>query len=164
MNLPNYDQPPAHSALPPGIQRPGPHDFQEILDVWERSVRATHYFLNEDDVLLFRALIPQYLELVDLYCTRDAAGAISGFLGVTADKIEMLFVRPSERRSGIGGALLRFAVEQLGLRRVDVIEQNQQAITFYQKAGFTVAGRTETDGMGRSYPLLQLEYGTAVVG
>ncbi|TCZ74180.1 GNAT family N-acetyltransferase [Flaviaesturariibacter aridisoli] len=153
----------AHPSVPGGIQQPGTHDFQEILDVWENSVRATHYFLKEADILLFRALIPQYLELVDLYCTRDATGAISGFLGVAAAKIEMLFIRPDQRGLGIGGTLLSFALHRLGLRRVDVNEQNTQACAFYRHAGFTETGRSDKDGMGMPYPLLHFTYdaGTA---
>ena len=158
MNQPAKPLPFVHPAVPGGIRQPGPHDYQEILDVWEHSVRATHYFLEEIHIQLFRALIPQYLELVDLYCTRDAGGAISGFLGVSSEKIEMLFVRPDQRGLGIGGALLAFALRQLGLRRVDVNEQNIQACGFYRHAGFAITGRSATDSMGMPYPLLHFEY------
>ncbi|GAB4091348.1 GNAT family protein [Flaviaesturariibacter terrae] len=148
----------APASGPAGIQRPGHDDYQELLDVWEHSVRATHYFLNEEDMLLFCALTPQYLELLDLYCMRDAGGRISGILGVGSEKIEMLFVRPDERGRGLGRELLHFALQELGLRRVDVNEQNEQACRFYRAAGFGVAGRTTTDGIGMPYPLLQLEW------
>ncbi|TCJ12692.1 GNAT family N-acetyltransferase [Flaviaesturariibacter flavus] len=140
------------------IGRPGSTDFEEMLELWERSVRATHFFLREEDIVRFRALIPRYLELLDLYCTRDATGAISGFLGTAGGKIEMLFIRPDQRGRGIGSALLRFAVHGLGLRQVDVNEQNGQAKTFYLHAGFRIAGRSERDGMGKPYPLLHMEW------
>ncbi|RYZ21398.1 MAG: GNAT family N-acetyltransferase [Chitinophagaceae bacterium] len=149
---------PANTELGLHIGRPGTNDFEEILEVWESSVRATHFFLREEDIIRFRALIPRYVELLDLYCTRDADGAISGFLGTAGGKIEMLFIRPDQRGKGIGSALLRFAVHDLGLRHVDVNEQNGQARTFYLHAGFRIAGRSEKDGMGKPYPLLHLEW------
>jgi putative acetyltransferase len=144
------------TALP--IGRPGTHDFEEILELWEESVRATHFFLREEDIVRFRSLIPHYLELLDLYCTRDADGAISGFMGSASGKIEMLFIRPDQRGRGIGRALLRYAVDSLQLRKVDVNEQNGQARDFYLHAGFRIAGRSEKDGMGKPYPLLHLEW------
>lgn len=38
---------------------------------------------------------------------------------------------------------------------VDVNEQNEQAVGFYKRMGFTVIGRTGMDGLGKPYPLLQ---------
>jgi putative acetyltransferase len=140
------------------IERPGTNDFNDIMEVWEASVRATHFFPNEGDFSRFRELMPRYLELVDLYCTRDAEGAINGFLGTAGGKIEMLFIRPEGRGRGIGRALLRYAIHNLGLRKVDVNEQNVQATGFYLHAGFRFAGRSERDGIGKPYPLLHLEW------
>jgi putative acetyltransferase len=140
------------------IGRPGPDDFEELLTVWEASVRATHFFLLEEDFAGFRELIPRCLELVDPFCTRDAAGAINGFLGTAGGKIEMLFIRADQRGQGIGRELLDFATGSLGLRKVDVNEQNLPALGFYLHAGFRIAGRSDQDGMGKPYPLLHLEW------
>ncbi|KPR39388.1 acetyltransferase, partial [Citrobacter freundii] len=40
-----------------------------------------------------------------------------------------------------------------------VNEQNEQAVGFYKKMGFTVTGRTEVDDLGRAHPLLNLVHG-----
>ncbi|GAA4324748.1 GNAT family N-acetyltransferase [Flaviaesturariibacter amylovorans] len=143
---------------PPPISRPGPDDFDEVLQVWEDSVRATHHFLVEADIQVFRTLVPQLLEVVDLYCTRDEAGRISGFLGIADGKIEMLFMRSDQRGKGIGKALTRFALDELKIRKVDVNEQNMQALGFYRHAGFVVVDRSATDGLGKPYPILHMEY------
>ncbi|WP_234734930.1 GNAT family N-acetyltransferase [Tellurirhabdus bombi] len=135
-----------------------PNDFQKLTDVWEASVRATHHFLTEDDLLLFKRLIrEQYLFQVDLTCIREEKGQILGFLGVADDKIEMLFVHPAFFRQGIGKALANYAVDTLKLSKVDVNEQNQQALDFYLRLGFLVKSRSSLDGMGKPYPLLHLE-------
>jgi len=39
---------------------------------------------------------------------------------------------------------------------VDVNEQNDQAVGFYRKMGFTETGRSPTDDDGRPYPLLHM--------
>ena len=83
---------------------------------------------------------------------------ITGFLGVSEEKIEMLFIHPAKRGEGIGTLLNNFAVEQLGTNRVDVNEQNEQAVTFYKKLGYKIIGRTEVDGLGKPFPILQMKY------
>ncbi len=133
-------------------------DYAEITDVWEASVRATHHFLSESDIQYFRPLIlNEYLKAVDLFCTRDASGRILGFLGVAGDKLEMLFLHPASRGKGIGGALLRYATAELQVDKVDVNEQNEQAVSFYQHFGFRQVGRSELDGLGKPYPILNLQ-------
>ncbi|HEV7332663.1 MAG TPA: GNAT family N-acetyltransferase [Flavisolibacter sp.] len=141
------------------IEKAAVADFDEITAVWEASVRATHHFLSEDDILFFKPLIRnQYLSAVDLYCTRDQKGRILGFLGTSAEKIEMLFIHPRSRGKGVGKALLRFAVDTLQKKAVDVNEQNEQAVGFYRHFGFTVISRSEIDSMGKPYPLLTMHY------
>jgi putative acetyltransferase len=131
-------------------------DFDELTRLWEASVRATHDFLQEEDVRLYKSLVrAQYLAAVDLYCVRVNA-AITGYIGISGTAIEMLFVHPSEHGKGVGKALAQFAIQELGCRRVDVNEQNAQALGFYRKIGFEVSGRSATDGMGKPYPLLHL--------
>ena len=82
-------------------------DYPEILDVWEASVRATHHFLKEEDILYFRPLILNtYLDAVELRCIKDQEKAIIGFMGVAEQNLEMLFIHPDFRGKGLGKALL----------------------------------------------------------
>lgn len=37
------------------------------------------------------------------------------------------------------------------------VEQNSQALGFYQHIGFSIIGRSELDGQGKPYPLLHME-------
>src|ERR1700752_220804 len=95
-------------------------DYEEIIELWELSVRATHHFLPEDYLQHIRSLLPSILPQVQLYIHRDNAGKISGFLGVADKKIEMLFIHPESRGRGIGRLLTRFAIDELGTDTVDV--------------------------------------------
>jgi putative acetyltransferase len=138
------------------ITIPDEKDFDEITELWERSVRATHHFLREEDIKFFKPLVrSQYLGMVKLYCIRDK-DRIKGFLGLSDDKIEMLFIDPEYRGKGIGGQLLKFAIEQQAYSKVDVNEQNTEALAFYKRYGFEVVGRTDKDATGRDYPILNL--------
>jgi len=88
---------------------------------------------------------------------RDEKGQIVGFVGVVEDKVEMLFIHPQWRGQGIGRRLLEYAIKALGSTKVDVNEQNQQAVGFYQRMGFEVEGRSELDGSGKPFPLLHMQ-------
>ncbi|OIQ48967.1 putative N-acetyltransferase YjaB [Pseudodesulfovibrio hydrargyri] len=139
------------------IEKARKRDYPELLLVWERSVRATHHFLTEEDILSLRPLIlGQYFDAVELCCVRNDEEKIVGFCGVAHGNLEMLFVAPDSRGRGIGTALCRHAVDHLGVTRVDVNEQNPQALGFYEHFGFKVVDRSPLDGQGNPFPLLHL--------
>lgn len=134
------------------------YDYEALTAVWYASVRATHDFLTEEDMEYYRRRIPRdYMPHVELYAIRDERGRWASFIGISSDMIEMLFVRPDEMGRGHGSRLLQFAVEEKGLCKVDVNEQNKRALEFYQKHGFSVVGRDATDGEGKPYPILHME-------
>ena len=131
--------------------------YTEIISVWEASVRATHHFLPEDYLQEIKGLLPAIFPAVLLYIFQNDQNEIDGFLGVAEQKIEMLFIRPDSRGKGIGRLLTQFAINELKADKVDVNEQNDQAVGFYRRMGFVVDGRTDKDGMGRPFPLLQMK-------
>ena len=124
-----------------------------LLTAWESSVRATHLFLREGDVDYLRPFVKQGLQEVPFLFYAEENGAPCAFLGMDGDSIEMLFVAEELRSQGIGSALMRQALT-LGARRVDVNEQNPQALDFYRRFGFEVVSRDEVDGLGLPYPIL----------
>jgi putative acetyltransferase len=131
--------------------------YPEIVQVWEASVRHTHHFLSEADIQFFKPLIlNEFLDAVELFAIKNAEGAIAGFMGVAENKIEMLFVLPNESGKGIGRKLVAFAISELNAQKVDVNEQNEQAVGFYLHMGFKIMDRTDVDGMGKPFPLLLL--------
>ena len=129
----------------------------QVLEVWERSVLATHDFLSQ----------PDFIEIKKLVDSIDFAGfqigclliryRVKGFVGVSADKIEMLFLDPDAFGLGYGAALLQFAIKEFGATTVDVNEQNLRAVKFYQRNGFEIVGRSSKDEQGREYPLLRMK-------
>lgn len=132
-------------------------DHPQLLNIWLRSVRATHHFLQESDI---KALLPQlrdiYLPAVELWVTVDAEDCPLGFIGLNENHVEMLFIEPDLRGKGIGRALLDHARSLRSQMSVDVNEQNPEAVGFYLHYGFVQTGRSPLDGEGRPFPLLHL--------
>lgn len=139
------------------LQTPHLSDYPELVQVWEDSVRATHDFLPDAYILLLREqVLRKYLDAVMLICCKDRQ-RICGFAGVANGRVDMLFVAPQYRGRGVGRRLLRYAINELNAERLDVNEQNPQALGFYLHEGFEVIGRSETDGLGQPYPLLHMK-------
>ncbi|MEG9624220.1 acetyltransferase [Pseudomonas guariconensis] len=132
-------------------------DHPHLLNIWLRSVRATHHFLKESDI---EELLPQlrdiYLPAVELWVAVDAEDCPLGFVGLNENHVEMLFIEPGLRGKGIGRTLLDHARRSRSQMSVDVNEQNPDAVGFYLHYGFIQTGRSPLDGEGRPFPLLHL--------
>ncbi|OAD90732.1 GCN5 family acetyltransferase [Aequorivita soesokkakensis] len=133
-------------------------EYNKVVEVWEASVRATHHFLKEEDIAYFKPLILNtYLDAVELRCFRDEHFKILGFIGVSDGNLQMLFIHPEHRGKSIGKTLLEYAINSLKVNKVDVNEQNEQAVGFYQHCSFETIGRSELDASGKPYPILHME-------
>ena len=129
-----------------------------MLAVWERSVRGTHEFLAEADVVSLKPLVAEELRSdATSWWVLEKRDAIVGFLGFADDRIEALFLDPEHLGRG-GGTLLVEHAQRLahGPLAVDVNEQNDAARRAYEALGFVVIGRSPTDSGGRPFPLLHM--------
>jgi len=130
---------------------------QQILAVWEESVLATHDFLTPIDFHEIKELVQTIdFNLFQVYCLTKK-DLVIGFLGVADHKIEMLFLDPNYFGKGLGKILMNFAMNELAADKVDVNEQNENAVNFYQHLGFETIERTDKDDQGRNYPLLRMK-------
>jgi putative acetyltransferase len=133
-------------------------DHAAIIELWEHSVRATHHFLPEDYLEEIKTLLPDILPHVKLYVWREDNKIIKGFAGVVDQKMEMLFIHPDSIGRGLGRQFAMFCIHALKIDKVDVNEQNQLAVSFYEKMGYRLIGRQESDSRGRPFPILQMQY------
>lgn len=132
-------------------------EYPILVGVWERAVRATHHFLNEEDIAFYRErILNEYLDAVTLRCIRKK-DEIIGFYGISEQTLEMLFVIPELHGKSVGKTLLQDAIQQFQITKVDVNADNPDALLFYEKNGFHAFERSETDGCGKPYPILHLQ-------
>jgi len=131
-------------------------DHPRLLELWQRSVRATHDFLSDADIAELRPQVRDvYFDAVEIWIYEDAAG-LAGFIGLSGAQVEMLFLEPERRGQGIGTRLLDHARGLRGALTVDVNEDNPQAHGFYRRYGFVDTGRSPLDGQGRPFPLIHM--------
>ncbi len=143
-------------SVPPPLRTD--EKIKAFLRLWEASVRATHTFLSEQDILSLRPRVNEALRGISrLLAAEKADGEPAAFMGMEGTKIEMLFVAPEQRGRGVGKELLRYAADVLNAEYVDVNEQNPQAAGFYEHCGFRVFGRSEKDSDGNPFPILHMK-------
>ena len=132
-------------------------DNAQLVEIWLRSVRASHDFLGEQDILdLYPQVRDVYLPQVEVWVYETAEARPGGFIGLNEAHVEMLFIEPALRGQGIGSRLLDHVRGLQPLLTVDVNEQNPQACGFYQRYGFHPTGRSATDSAGRPFPLIHM--------
>ena len=130
---------------------------EELLNLWLRSVRATHDFISEADVERMTPIVRDVaLVKLELWTLADEDDRAIGMMGMDGNSVEMLFIDPPHFRRGGGRMLLDHAQSMHELLRLDVNEQTPRARHFYQSQGFRVVGRSETDGQGQPFPLLHM--------
>jgi putative acetyltransferase len=134
-----------------------PHEYDRAAELWEASVRATHDFVTEADLDVFRPLVrSSFGKIPQLAGLRADDGLLIGFIGVAERNIEMLFLDPAYRGQGGGSLLLRHGFQEFGATMVDVNEQNPQAVGFYEHHGFRTVSRSEHDPTNKPYPILHM--------
>ena len=132
---------------------------EQLILVWENSVRATHHFLAAADIDYYKTIVSGIdFNSFPVFCLIETeTDSVLGFMGIADYKIEMLFLAPESIGKGLGKTLINFAINELHVDKVDVNEQNQNAVNFYSKFGFVRYDRTDRDDEGKDYPILKMK-------
>ncbi len=109
------------------------------MQIWLQANLDAHAFIPasfwEAHFEMVRDLLPQ----AELYVHEDAGTRqIDGFIGLTENHIEGIFVVKSARSKGIGKALLDYAKSRKPRLDLSVYQKNERALAFYQREQFTV--------------------------
>lgn len=132
----------------------------QLLELWEKSVRATHLFLSDEEIGAIKEAVPAALKGIPHLIVAENEKIPAAFMGIDGKKLEMLFVSAEERGKGIGKKLLEYGIEKFAIRELAVNEDNPLAKEFYEHMGFEVFKRTDHDEQGNPYPLLYMKLHT----
>lgn len=132
--------------------------IQQLLEIWEASVKATHHFLSIDEISMIKEYVPMAIqEIPHLIVAVNEQQIPIAFMGVAGQTLEMLFVFAKERGQGYGKALLEYGMKTYAVNKLMVNEQNPSAKGFYEHMGFTVYKRSDMGEQGNPYPLLYMK-------
>ena len=132
--------------------------INQLLEVWENSVKATHLFLSNEEIEDIKKYVPQALKKIShLVIVENENNIPIGFMGIENKKIEMLFIKNSQKGKGLGKKLLKYGIENYNANELTVNEQNLNAKGFYEYMGFKTYKRTQLDEQGNPYPILYMK-------
>lgn len=139
------------------VKERNPLLINQLLEVWEDSVRATHLFLSGEEINEIKKFVPQEIKGVANLVIIENENIPVAFMGIEGNKLEMLFVKNSERGKGLGKQLLSYGIEKYDINELAVNEQNPKAKGFYEHMGFETYKRNELDDQGNPYPVLYMK-------
>ena len=114
-------------------------DLDAVIQIWLHGNLDAHAFIPasfwEAHFEMVRDMLPQ----AELYVhENEATRQIDGFIGLTENHIEGIFVAKAARSKGIGKALLDYAKSRRPYLTLSVYQKNERALAFYQREQFTV--------------------------
>ena len=114
-------------------------DLDTVMQIWLHGNLDAHAFIPasfwEAHFEMVRDMLPQ----AELYVhENEATRQIDGFIGLTENHIEGIFVAKAARSKGIGKALLDYAKSRKPCLTLSVCQKNQRALAFYRREQFVV--------------------------
>ena len=112
------------------------------MQIWLHGNLDAHAFIPASfwrgHFEIVRDLLPQAVLYVH---ENEDTRQIDGFIGLTENHIEGIFVAKAARSKGIGKALLEYAKSHKPRLTLSVYQKNERAIAFYQREQFAVQAK-----------------------
>lgn len=128
-------------------------DINDVMDIWLDSNIFAHSFISEDYWRKNFEFVKQALPKAQVYVYEEN-GEICGFIGMSDDYVEGIFVRTDKRGAGIGTKLLETAKEIKNEIFLGVYCKNKSAVNFYKNQGFVIVDEnTDNDTSEAEYTM-----------
>ena len=112
-------------------------DINKVADIWLDTNIKAHYFIPAQYWKGNLALVKELLLQATVYVYEDNQ-EIQGFIGLSDEYIEGIFISDAMQSQGIGKVLLNYAKTKRNELRLNVYRKNTRAIAFYQREGFKI--------------------------
>ena len=114
-------------------------DLDAVMQIWLQAHLDAHVFIPASFWRGHFEIVRDMLPQAELYVhENEATRQIDGFIGLTENHIEGIFVAKSARSKGIGRALLEYAKSRRPRLDLSVYQKNERALAFYRREQFVV--------------------------
>ncbi len=117
-------------------------DINRVADIWLKTNLKAHFFIPEQYWISNYEFVKEMLPQAEVYVYEDDK-MIQGFIGVSDEYIEGIFVSDEMQSRGIGKMLLDYIKDKKDRLQLKVYQKNVRAMSFYQREGFTI----QSEGM-----------------
>ena len=112
-------------------------DINRVADIWLKTNLKAHSFISEQYWISNYEFVKEMLPQAEVYVYEDDK-MIQGFIGVSDEYIEGIFVSDEMQSCGIGKMLLDYIKDKKDKLQLKVYQKNVRAMSFYQREGFTI--------------------------
>ena len=122
-------------------------DINKVAEIWLDTNIKTHYFISAQYWKSNFELVKELLLQATVYVYEDKQ-EIQGFIGLSNEYIEGIFVSAEMQSQGIGKILLNYVKGKRNKLILNVYQKNKRAIYFYKREGFEIqySGLDEATG------------------
>ena len=109
------------------------------MQIWLHGNLDAHAFIPASFWTGHFEIVRNMLPQAELYVHEsEDTRQIDGFIGLTGNHIEGIFVAKAARSKGVGKALLEYAKSRKPSLTLSVYQKTERALAFYQREQFTV--------------------------
>ena len=114
-------------------------DLDAVMQIWLQANLDAHAFIPASFWTEHFEIVRDMLPQAELYVhENEATRQIDGFIGLTENHIEGIFVAKSARSKGLGRALLEYVKALKPSLTLSVYQKNERALAFYRREQFVV--------------------------
>lgn len=122
------------------------NDLFVVMQIWLETNIKAHSFIPKDYWTDNYAVVKDLLPQAEIYVYEDDdSNQIDGFIGLTDNYIEGIFIREALQSRGIGKQLLNYVKKIKSIMSLRVYQKNTRAITFYQREQFVIRSENIDD-------------------
>ena len=112
-------------------------DVDSTAAIWLDGNLTAHDFISARYWTDNFEPVKEQLPLAEVYVYEDGRG-VAGFVGLSGEHIEGIFVSGAARSHGIGKQLLDRIKAKKPVLRLNVYRKNTRAVRFYEREGFEI--------------------------
>ena len=112
-------------------------DINRVADIWLKTNLKAHSFISEQYWISNYERVKEMLPQAEVYVYEDDK-MIQGFVGLSNEYMEGIFVSNEMQSCGIGKLLVDYIKNKKVRLRLNVYQKNTRALSFYQREGFNI--------------------------
>lgn len=122
-------------------------DIHRVADIWLETNLKAHCFIPAQYWKNNFELVKELLLQAEVY-VYESNQKIQGFIGLSGQYIEGIFVLDEMQSQGVGTLLLNYVKNKKFKLLLNVYQKNTRAISFYRREGFEIQGESLDEATG----------------
>lgn len=118
------------------------NDLDRMIEIWLEGSKLAHNFIQEDYWKSNQTTMKETYLPVSRSHVLEVDGTVVGFISMIDDYLAALFISPNEQGKGYGKILLDYVKDQKESISLQVYQENESAIRFYEKNGFIISNES----------------------